>query len=90
MVSLGIFSVASYNSMCPGSTQALKMSTSIFLGVALIQYSAVTKFQHGGRRATRTHGPVMGLLYLFSTFSDHTRVRMWKCMNSVWHRKWVV
>jgi hypothetical protein len=31
--SLGIFSVASDNSMYPGSTQPLKMSTRIFLGV---------------------------------------------------------
>jgi hypothetical protein len=30
---LGIFSVASDNSMCPGSTQPLKMSTSILLGI---------------------------------------------------------
>jgi hypothetical protein len=33
VVSLGIFSVASDNSMCPGSTQPLKMSTRILLGV---------------------------------------------------------
>jgi hypothetical protein len=33
VVSLGTFSVASDNSMCPGSTQPLKMSTRIFLGV---------------------------------------------------------
>jgi hypothetical protein len=33
VVSLGIFSVASDNSMCPGSTQPLKMSTMILLGV---------------------------------------------------------
>jgi len=25
-----------------------------------------------------------------ATFSDHTRVGMWKFMNSVWHRKWIV
>jgi len=25
-----------------------------------------------------------------ATFSDHTIVSMWKFMNSVWHRKWVV
>jgi len=23
-------------------------------------------------------------------FSDHMRVSMWKFMNSVWHRNWVV
>ena len=33
VVSLGIFSEASDKSMCPGSTQPLKMSTRIFLGV---------------------------------------------------------
>jgi hypothetical protein len=33
VVSLGIFSVASDNSMCPGSTQLLKMSTRIILEV---------------------------------------------------------
>jgi hypothetical protein len=33
VVSLGIFSVASDNSICPGSTQPLKMSTRILLGV---------------------------------------------------------
>jgi hypothetical protein len=33
VVSLGIFSVASDNSMCPGSTQPLEMSTRILLGV---------------------------------------------------------
>jgi hypothetical protein len=33
VVTLGIFSVASDNSMCPGSTQPLKMSTRILLGV---------------------------------------------------------
>jgi hypothetical protein len=33
VVSLGIFSVASDNSMYPGSTQPLKMSTRILLGV---------------------------------------------------------
>jgi hypothetical protein len=33
VVSLGIFSVAFDNSMCLGSTQPLKMSTSILLGV---------------------------------------------------------
>jgi hypothetical protein len=33
VVSLEIFSVASDNSMCPGSTQPLKMSTRILLGV---------------------------------------------------------
>jgi hypothetical protein len=33
VVSLGIFSVASDNSMCPGSTQPLKTSTRILLGV---------------------------------------------------------
>jgi hypothetical protein len=33
VVSLGIFSVASDNSMCPGSTQPLKMSTRILLEV---------------------------------------------------------
>jgi hypothetical protein len=33
VVSLGIFSVAIDNSMCPGSTQPLKMSTRILLGV---------------------------------------------------------
>ena len=32
VVSLGIFSEASDKSMCPGSTQPLKMSTRIFLG----------------------------------------------------------
>jgi hypothetical protein len=32
-VSLGIFYVASDNSMCPGSTQPLKMSTRILLAV---------------------------------------------------------
>jgi len=26
----------------------------------------------------------------YTTFSDHTRVGMWKFMNSVWHRKWIV
>ena len=25
-----------------------------------------------------------------TTFSDHTRVSMWKFMNAVWRRKWVV
>jgi len=25
-----------------------------------------------------------------TTFGDHTRVSMWKFMNSVWHRKWIV
>jgi len=25
-----------------------------------------------------------------TTFSDHTRVSLWKFMNSVWHRKWFV
>ena len=33
VLSLGIFSEASDKSMCPGSTQPLKMSTRIFLGV---------------------------------------------------------
>ena len=33
VVSLGIFSGASDKSMCPGSTQSLKMSTRIFVGV---------------------------------------------------------
>ena len=33
VVSLGIFSEASDKSMCPGSTQPLKMSTRLFLGV---------------------------------------------------------
>jgi hypothetical protein len=33
VVSLGIFSVASDNSMCPGSTEPLKMSARILLGV---------------------------------------------------------
>jgi hypothetical protein len=33
VVLLGIFSVASDNSMCPGSTQPLKMSNRILLGV---------------------------------------------------------
>jgi hypothetical protein len=33
VVSLGIFSMASGNSMCSGSTQPLKMSTRILLGV---------------------------------------------------------
>jgi hypothetical protein len=33
VVSLGIFSEASDKPMCPGSTQPLKMSTRIFLGV---------------------------------------------------------
>jgi hypothetical protein len=33
VVSLGIFSEESDKSMCPGSTQPLKMSTRIFLGV---------------------------------------------------------
>jgi hypothetical protein len=33
VVSLEIFSMASDNSMCPGSTQPLKMSTRIHLGV---------------------------------------------------------
>jgi hypothetical protein len=35
VVSLGIFSVASDKSMCPGSTQPLKMSTKILLGVKM-------------------------------------------------------
>jgi len=25
-----------------------------------------------------------------TTFSDHTTVNMWKLINSVWHRKWIV
>ena len=33
VVSLGIFSEVSDKSMCPGSSQPLKMSTRIFLGV---------------------------------------------------------
>ena len=33
VVSLGIFSEVSDKSMCPGSTQPLKMSTRIFLGL---------------------------------------------------------
>jgi hypothetical protein len=33
VVSLGFFFVASDNSMCPGSTQTLNMSTGIILGV---------------------------------------------------------
>jgi len=26
----------------------------------------------------------------YTTFNDHTKVSMWKLMNSVWHRKWIV
>jgi hypothetical protein len=36
VVSLGIFSMASDNSMCSGSTQPLKMSTRILLGVKTV------------------------------------------------------
>ena len=25
-----------------------------------------------------------------TTFCDHTTVNMWKLINSVWHRKWIV
>jgi hypothetical protein len=39
---MGIFSMASDNSMCPGSTQPLKMSTRIFLGVKAVGGSPVT------------------------------------------------
>jgi hypothetical protein len=30
------------------------------------------------------------LIIMHDTLIDHTRVWMWKFMNSVWHRKWVV
>jgi hypothetical protein len=35
VVSLGFFSVASDNSTCPGSTEPLKISTRILLGVKM-------------------------------------------------------
>jgi hypothetical protein len=74
VVSLGIFfSVASDNFMCPGSTQPLKMSTRILLGVTtagaydslspssadVIESASLNLPEPSG-----PHRPVMGLLYL--------------------------
>jgi hypothetical protein len=75
VVSLGIFSVASDNSMCPGSTQPLKMSTRILLGVRRpvrmadnLPLSSADVTESGSLKLPEPsgpHRPVMGLLYLY-------------------------
>jgi hypothetical protein len=72
--SLGILSVVSDNSMCPGSAQPLKMSTRIFMGyirpvrmVDNLPPSSDDNMESGNLNLpdpSGSHRPVMGLLYL--------------------------
>jgi hypothetical protein len=79
MVSLGIFSVASDNSMCPGSIQSLKMSTRILLGVKTadnLPPSSADVMESGSLNLPEPsdlHRPVMGMLYplLFTTVTGN-------------------
>jgi hypothetical protein len=74
-VSLGIFSVASDNCMCPGSTQPPKMSTRLLLGEKRpvrtadnLPPSSADVTESGSLKLpapSGPHRPVMGLLYLF-------------------------
>jgi hypothetical protein len=75
VVSLGIFSVASDNSMCPGSTQLLKMSARILLGVKAavcmadnLPPSSADETESGSLNLPEPsgpHRPVMGMLCLY-------------------------
>jgi hypothetical protein len=88
VVSLGIFSVASDNSMCPRSTQPLKMSTRILLGVKTagaygynLPPSTADITETGSLNLPEpsgSHRPVMGMLYLYfciQIISDQRRER---------------
>jgi hypothetical protein len=67
VVSLGIFSVESDNSMCPGSTQPLKMNKTVRM-VDKLQPSNVDVMKSGSLNLPELsgpHRPVMGLLHLY-------------------------
>jgi hypothetical protein len=76
VVSLGIFSVASDNSMCPGSTQRLKMSTWILLGLKTadnLPPSSAYVTESGNvnpQEPSWPHRPHNGTIYLCFTHND--------------------
>jgi hypothetical protein len=72
-VSLGIFPVEPDNSMCPGSTQPLKVSTRVLLGVTTVRMAdnlppsstdVIESISLNLPELSGPNRPVIGLLYL--------------------------